>query len=275
MPPLPPPFPALDNRPQPRGGGLRAVALFVFLVPWTMLWGSTCIVFGMLGFVRVCTVALRIWARGILIVAGVRPQVVLRSPLDAGARYIFMANHQSALDIPVLMLACPAHCHVRFMAKESLFKIPFLGWGMGRSGFIPIRRENPRHSAELFKALLESPAGMRFSYIIFPEGTRSADGRLQTLKMGAIGLVSRLRRAVVPVTVVDTCRANPKGACIIRSGAVPVVIHAPIPPVENSDEKTGRKLRNELARRITADIVSALPEDQRPLETQAAAVPVE
>jgi 1-acyl-sn-glycerol-3-phosphate acyltransferase len=103
----------------------------------------------------------------------------------------------------------------------------------------------------------------------FVGGTRSEDGRLQPLKMGAVGLVSRLRRSVVPVSVVDTCRANPKGACKIRSGTVHVVFHAPIPPAENLEKKAGRKLRNELAFRITAEILSALPEDQRSLEAAA------
>jgi 1-acyl-sn-glycerol-3-phosphate acyltransferase len=258
-------FPELTHRPQPRGGNFRAVLLFIFLIPWSMLWGSFCIVFGSLGAVGPCTVALKIWAHGVLIVGGIRSRVIFTKPLAADTRYIFMVNHQSALDIPALIAACPYSCQVRFMAKESLFKIPFMGWGMSRSGFVPIRRENPRHSAELFQQLLESPWGMKFSYIIFPEGTRSEDGRLQPLKMGAIGLISRLKWPVVPVTIVDTCRANPKGTYKIRSGNVQIVFHDPIPPSGTTDEKAGRKLRNELAAKITADILSALPEDQKTL----------
>jgi len=154
------------------------------------------------------------------------------------------------------------------MAKESLFKIPFLGWGMSLSGFVPIRRENPRHSAELFQDMARAQA--QHSYIVFPEGTRSSDGRLQPLKRGAIGLVLRLNQPVVPVTIIDACRANPKEALCVRAGMVQVVFHEPI-AVEAS--AAPGQVRDELLEKVYAAIASALPEDQLPpAESKAGAV---
>ena len=178
--------------------------------------------------------------------------------------------------------ACPSAYDIRFMAKESLFKIPFLGWGMSRSGFVPIRRENPRHSAELLQNLAAQRAP--YSYINFPEGTRSADGRLQPLKRGAIGLALRLNMPVVPVTIIDACHANPKGARRVRPGEVQVVFHEPLelagsagfqPANEGGQDgraPEGRQdacaprinSRDAWLERIQETIASALPEDQKP-----------
>jgi 1-acyl-sn-glycerol-3-phosphate acyltransferase len=169
-----------------------------------------------------------------------------------------MCNHQSALDIPILFGACQTEHDVRFMAKESLFKIPFLGWGMSRTGFVPIRRENARHSAELFQAITrEKP---EHSYVIFPEGTRSPDGRLQPLKRGSFGLALRMNVPIVPVTLIDACRANPKGRYLVRPGTVRLVFHEPIQPPQASH----RDGRDELLEKVNAAILSALPADQRP-----------
>src|SRR5581483_5298261 len=148
---------------------------------------------------RGCKFCIDAWARGLMALSGVRTVVVQRTPLDPAQTYVFLCNHQSALDIPILMKACFPAYNVRFLAKESLFKIPIMGWAMGRSGFVPIRRESPRHSAELFQAMTKA-GKIPFSYIIFPEGTRSADGRLQSFKKGSIGLALRLGLPVVPVS---------------------------------------------------------------------------
>jgi 1-acyl-sn-glycerol-3-phosphate acyltransferase len=147
------------------------------------------------------------------------------------------------------------------MSKESLFKIPFMGWAMSRSGFIPIRRENARHSAEIFQEMIAGKEAIKYTYILFPEGTRSEDGRLQPLKKGSIGLALRLGLPVIPVTLIDACRANPKGTYHVRSGTVHVIFHEPI-----SLEGQSREQRDELLERIHRTIASALPDDQRSSE---------
>ena len=125
---------------------------------------------------------------------------------------LFFANHQSALDIPILLQAClPTH-DVRFMAKESLFKIPIFRLGHAAErlhSHPPGKRRGTRRRSSRDDRRARAPGGR--SYIIFPEGTRSPDGRLQAFKKGAIGLALRMNLPVVPVTLIDACRANPKG----------------------------------------------------------------
>lgn len=251
---------------------LRAVVLVIFLIPWTIWWGSWACVFGVLGSKRAVTFGIKTWSRGILIFAGVRLRVKEHAPLDIARPCVYLANHQSALDIPILLVTTPGARNVRFMAKEELFKIPFIGWGMSRSGFIPIRRENPRHSAEVFKGVTESKGKAQHSYVIFPEGTRSPDGRLQPLKSGTMGLVVRLGFPIVPVTIVDACRANPKKEKKLRGGEVHVVFHEPIElPAPDAEGKVNRELRDTLIQQVYAVIASALPEDQLPENTSDSA----
>ncbi|HYF50140.1 MAG TPA: lysophospholipid acyltransferase family protein, partial [Planctomycetota bacterium] len=218
----------------------------------------------LLGMVSASSFSVRLWSRGLLLISGTRVKVTDLANLPADRNCVFLSNHQSALDIPVLLLATRPR-HTRFMAKEELFKIPFIGWGMSLTGFIPIRRENPRHSAEVFKQLTSTKTGSKFSYVIFPEGTRSADGRLQPLKLGSIGLVVRLGYPVIPVSVVDACRANPKKERVLRSGTVHVVFHPAIElPPSTDDGKADREIRDKLRDDVYQAILSVLPEDQRP-----------
>jgi len=254
----------LSTRPAESGGTLRAIIMLLFIAPWTMLWGALSMLFGLLGLVAASSFSVRSWSRGLLLASGTRVKITDLSNLPPGRNCVFLSNHQSALDIPILLLATMPR-HARFMAKEELFKIPFIGWGMTLTGFIPIRRDNPRHSAEVFKQLTTTKTGARFSYVIFPEGTRSPDGRLQPLKLGSIGLVVRLGYPVVPVSILDACRANPKKQRVLRSGTVNVVFHPAIElPAVTEDGKADREVRDKLRDDVYQAIQSVLPADQRP-----------
>jgi 1-acyl-sn-glycerol-3-phosphate acyltransferase len=255
----------LSQRPAVKGGLLRFILMAIIIAPWTAFWGSLSMLVGSLKWVGASTFCTTFWGRGLLFVSGVRIKIHDHSGLPPERTCIYLANHQSALDIPVLMRATMGR-HVRFLAKEELFKIPFIGWGMKRTGYIPIRRDNPRHSAEIFKQLTSTKTGAKFSYVIFPEGTRSSDGRMQPLKAGSIGLALRLGYPIVPVSIVDACRANPKNVRQFRSGTVQVVFHPAIEiPEPSDDQKAGRELRDTVKEKVYAAILSALPEDQRPV----------
>lgn len=219
---------------------------------------------------------LTFWARGILIVAGVRVEMVrftlgrnnesreaFDARMNAHVPSVFVANHQSALDIPILLTALLRTHDVRFMAKESLFKIPFLGWGMAGNGFIPIRRESARAAADTFMKIT-ARNGAGFSYIVFPEGTRSEVGHMQEFKRGAIALVMRLKRPLVPVALIDACRANPKGQLRVRSGTVRVVIGDALLPDEAALETDERAYRENVTKKLAGAIAALLPEDQKP-----------
>jgi 1-acyl-sn-glycerol-3-phosphate acyltransferase len=241
------------------GGRLRGVLVVAVLPMWSVLWGGFSMVAGWLRSAPLFRVGLGNWSRGVVWLSGVRIEVV-RSAKFNNAPSVFVSNHQSALDIPILSTVCLQTHDVRFIAKESLFKIPFLGWAIAGNGFIPIRRENARHAAETFKevAAKNSPD---YSYIVFPEGTRSEDGHIRDFKRGSIALVMRLNRPLVPVTIVDACRANPKNKLLVRPGTVRVIFHEPIAvPQERVDD---RNLREQLTLELHDRVASALPDDQK------------
>src|SRR5579862_14896 len=251
--------PDLNNRPAQTGGHFRTVLLALFLPGWTVLCGITATLAGWLRSGPLFRLSLGGWSRGILIVGGVRVEVT-RAPGLERQPCVFVANHQSALDIPILSVACLKTHDVRFMAKESLFKIPFLGWGIAGNGFIPIRRESARHAANTFKEITAKNSAA-YSYIIFPEGTRSDDGRPKEFKRGAIAMVLKLNRPLVPVTIVDACRANPKGRLLVRPGTVRVIFHAPITPDSAALAADERAVRDEMTKRLYEAVAAGLPED--------------
>ena len=247
------------QRPSQRGGVVRTVLLFCFLPGWTVLWGLTAMLAGWIRNDWLFRLSLGSWSRGILFVSGIR-LAVTRAPELTNAACVFVANHQSALDIPILSTACLMTHDVRFMAKESLFKIPFLGWGISGNGFIPIKRESPRHAANTIKEIVAKNSSA-YSYVLFAEGTRSPDGRMQDFKRGAIAMVLRMGRPLAPVSIIDACRANPKGRWIVRPGTVRVMFHAPvIVPAFDGDD---RALRETITAQVQKAVEEALPEEQR------------
>lgn len=248
------------DRPKESGGLFRGVLIGLFLIPWTMLWGSVTILAAFVKSASLFQTGVGWWSRGILGLGGITLDIRYDVPLDASKQYVFLSNHQSALDIPALILSTAKTHDVRFMAKESLFKVPFMGWGMSRNGFVPIRRESARAAAEMFQEILADKSKLGYSYLIFPEGTRSPDGHLQPLKRGTLGLALRLGRPVVPVTLIDACRANPKDSYAVRSGTIGVHFHAPIEIPADSD----RAFRDTLSNQVFEAIRAPLPPDQQP-----------
>ncbi len=167
----------------------------------------------------------RLWARSVLWAAGISVSVGGREHI-ASPPYLFMSNHQSALDISVLLACLPPF---KFVAKRELFRIPVFGRAIKKAGYISIDRENPR---EALKAIEEAAAKMKggASVLIFPEGTRSADGKLLPFMKGAFSLASRAGVPVAPLAIVGTNRLQPPGAKVaLRKGNVAVHVGKPIP----------------------------------------------
>jgi len=131
--------------------------------------------------------------------------------------YIFMCNHQSALDIYALLASLPLS--FKWIAKRQLFVIPFIGWAMKRAGYISLDRENPR---EALKAIEDAARKIRegMNIIIFPEGTRSKDGTLLPFKKGGFSLALRAGVPIIPVGITGTSRLQPKGSFIPRQKGV-------------------------------------------------------
>ena len=168
----------------------------------------------------------RLWSRVILGVPGVKLEVTMRARLEPGRPYIFMANHASMVDIWAVFVTIPAS--FRFIAKKQLARIPLFGWAMAAGRFIFIDRQNAvaaRRSME--EAARRIRSGQ--SVVIFPEGTRTRDGRLLPFKKGGFHLAIDSGAAIVPVAIRGSRAIMPRGAALIRAGTVAVEVDEPIP----------------------------------------------
>ncbi|NIQ01976.1 MAG: 1-acyl-sn-glycerol-3-phosphate acyltransferase, partial [Nitrospinaceae bacterium] len=124
----------------------------------------------------------------------------------------------------------------RWVAKSSLFKIPFVGWAIWASGYIPVERGDRKKSYQAFMATIESLKGGN-SIVIFPEGTRSADGTIGPFKKGGPLLSIRSGAPLVPVTLLGTGNIIKKGSGIIRPGKVQIIISPAIPSQAVADDR--------------------------------------
>ncbi|MCY7362135.1 MAG: 1-acyl-sn-glycerol-3-phosphate acyltransferase [Ignavibacteria bacterium] len=167
----------------------------------------------------------KLFGGGILFIAGVKVQTIGKELLDENENYIFISNHLSFFDIPILMKAIPNN--VRFIYKDSLTNTPVLGWGMYLGGYIPINRENVRDAMKsLKKAAGRILNGI--SVVIFPEGTRSNDGSLGEFKRGMFVMADEAKVPLVPVTIIGSDEILPRNKFQIKSGTVKVVFDKPI-----------------------------------------------
>jgi 1-acyl-sn-glycerol-3-phosphate acyltransferase len=166
----------------------------------------------------------RTWAWLILKTTGVRVRATGLEHLDRSRSYVVAANHQSIYDIPIVFTALPLQ--LRIIAKESLGRIPFLGWHLRRSGHLLVDRKNP--GARILKrmALLIGAAN---SLIVFPEGTRSVDGTVGRFKGGTFLLAIDSGLPVVPVSIARSRFVMKKGRLMVCPGEVTVTVHEPIP----------------------------------------------
>jgi 1-acyl-sn-glycerol-3-phosphate acyltransferase len=166
----------------------------------------------------------RLWSRLILVTTGVRVRVEGLEALEPGKTYIFVSNHQSIYDIPVIFWWLPYQ--LRIIAKESLGSFPFLGWHLRRTGHLLVDRRNPDRSGILRRWRELVVNGL--SLIIFPEGTRSADGRVGRFKAGSFMLAIEARLPIVPLSIVGTRHVMRKGRLTVEPGEVTLAIHPPI-----------------------------------------------
>ncbi len=157
--------------------------------------------------------------------SGVEVEIIGGENLDPARPYIFAANHQSQFDIFVLQGYLGFD--FRWMAKKELFSIPLFGWAMRRAGYIPVDRGHGRRALEsINEAAREIAAGT--SVIIFPEGTRSPDGRVQPFKSGAMVLAVKSAVEIVPMAIAGTHEILPKGKLLPRPGRVTIRLGQPI-----------------------------------------------
>jgi 1-acyl-sn-glycerol-3-phosphate acyltransferase len=185
-------------------------------IPYSAIVGNTRAMYG--------------WARWIiqlgLKAAGVRVRVVGAEHLAPGQSCILLSNHVSNLDPPVLFAVVPGM--MSFLLKRELMSIPLLGKAMTMGRFVPVARSHSREDARKSTEAAAEALRAGFSIMIFPEGTRSSDGRLLPFKKGAFFLAMETGAPLVPVIVHGTRAMMPKGTNALRKGEATVEFLAPI-----------------------------------------------
>jgi 1-acyl-sn-glycerol-3-phosphate acyltransferase len=183
--------------------------------------------------------------------AGIRIQAEWRTPLDPEKRYIFLSNHVSNLDPPVLLPLVPGRTAV--FVKRSLTKLPVIGYAMKLGDFVPVDRDGRVESAKDSVAFAARVLASGVNITSFVEGTRSRDGRLLPFKKGPFYLAMETGAPVVPVSIWGTETMMKKGRMRIYPGSAHVIFHAPLNPRDYAT-------REDLLAAVRSAIESGLPE---------------
>jgi 1-acyl-sn-glycerol-3-phosphate acyltransferase len=212
--------------------------------PWTMLVGNVKFLYriGMWG------------SRTGVRIGGVRVRTVGLDRLDPEATYIFMSNHTSNIDPPLLMPLIPRRTSI--MAKKELFSYPILGRVMRFGSLVPVDRGNRDSGIAAVRAAADVIRRQRLNMTIYVEGKRSFDGKLLPFKKGPFYLADETQVPVVPVTIVGTHDIWPKGRFSIHPGVATVIFHTPIEPKDFGG-------RDNLMLKVRKAIDSGLPVELR------------
>jgi len=231
--------------------GITAPFAALIGFPWTFLTGDIRLLYRMFTWGAYAGVWL----------TGVRVELIGLDRIDQSRSYIFMGNHVSNLDPPIQIPIIPKRTSV--MVKKELFKTPILGPAMRMASLVPVDRGNRDAGIDAVraaKAVVEQGINMT----IYVEGHRSFDGKLLPFKKGPFYLAMECGVPVVPMTIVGTHYAMPKGRFSIKPGPVKVIFHTPIEPKDFGDRDT-------LMEKVRAAIERGLPAEythEKPLTTE-------
>lgn len=198
--------------------GLMLPFAALIFMPWTFITGDISMMYRVF-----------MWgaAKGVRL-AGVHTKVVGMEKLDRARNYIFMSNHASNIDPPLMLPILPKRTSV--MVKKELFKIPLLGKAMLMGSLIPVNRGNREAGISAVRDAREVLRTQNIDMTIYIEGGRSFDGKLLPFKKGPFYLAEECQVAVVPVTISGTHYVMPKRRFSIKPGEVKVIFHHPIEP---------------------------------------------
>lgn len=180
---------------------------------------------------------MRIWSVGICRLLLLPVKVEGRKNIEPGRSYVFIANHQGAFDI--FLIAGYLHRPFKWMMKQSLRQIPFVGWACAKAGFIFVDKTS-RHG--LVQTIKDAREAMQdgSSMAIFPEGTRTDDGQVQPFQKGSFMLARQIGLPLVPITIDGSFQVLPrsKGFNFVERHTLRLTIHEPIAPDDDALEKS-------------------------------------
>src|SRR5882762_1102738 len=198
----------------------------------------------------------RLFIRAGLAMVGVRVKVSGVERLDPKQTYIFTPNHQSLIEVPLFVTYLGRN--PAYLGKKEIFKYPVFGYGIRLIGAVPVDRSNSAAAVESAKLATQNLRNGK-SYVVYPEGTRSRDGRMLPFKKGAFMMAIDAGVPVVPVTVSGASGIMPKAQVKIFPSTVRITVHDPISTKGYSKQNVGALM--ELTR---AEIFSALREEAKP-----------
>ena len=194
-------------------------------------------------------------ARLALWLAGVELEVQGRDRIPRGRPVVFMANHQSNCDPPALLAVLP---NVLVLVKKEFFRVPIIGSGMTSVGFIRVDRKNREKALDAVeRGVLALKAGK--SFLVYPEGTRSPDGRLQKFKKGVFFMALKAGAAIIPISVSGSNKIMPKRKFVMRPGRVRITLHDSI-----ATEGLTPEDRDIIIDRVRQAILTGLTKDEWP-----------
>jgi 1-acyl-sn-glycerol-3-phosphate acyltransferase len=206
----------------------------------------------------------RLFIRAGLAMVGVRVEVTGLEGLDPNQTYIFTPNHQSLIEVPLFVAYLGRN--PAYLGKKEVFKYPVFGYGIRLIGVVPVDRSNSPAAVESAKVATENLRRGK-SYVVYPEGTRSRDGRMLPFKKGAFMMAIDAGVPVVPVTVSGATRIMPKAQVKVFPSTVRITVHEPISTAGYAKENVA-----ELMARTRTKIFSALDDAETELNVARADV---
>ena len=237
---------------------MRALVVITVMVSLALALGGLAMIVGFFHAPRsLMNACSRIWSAAILFFAGVRLQLDGTERAAMAMPAFFIGNHQSDLDIPIMIYALRGR--VRFLAKDSLFRIPLFGWVIKRYGFVPIDRENVRRTLGTLETMLAGIRANPISMTAFPEGTRSRDGRMLPFRRGTIRIVQQAGLPVVPFAIDGSIDVHPPDRLLaLRPGTVKLTFCEPI-PAERAAAMNQDALQTEVVESIALALGQPVP----------------
>lgn len=228
---------------------IRTVLLVIYGASSAVLTGAfVLLLYPFFGSGKQVDILSRLWSRLFLKVCRVKFEVDGLENIDRTGRYVFIANHQSTMDIPVCVASIPFR--IRMLAKKELFRLPIFGWAMSAAGYIKIDRQNKDKAIANINRAVDRLENEDISPLIYAEGTRSPDGNIGKFKKGGFVLAIQAKRPVVPVTIQGSRQVLSKNSYTIIPGVVRVYVDKPV-----STEDYGFNDRDNLAEEVRRIIV--------------------